>query len=152
GAVRAVHQQDGPLPQQTLVVRLRAMGQQLFAPPNVKGWPGGRSWLNTATMLERDNFAGALALGSLWLRSSQEDAAPPRGLDPARLGRDEAASGPEDIVRVLLDLLLPGGVPPQARAKLVAFMADGNPVGPALDRRIREAVHAILAMAEFHVA
>ena len=26
-----------------------AMGQELFAPPNVKGWPGGKAWLNTST-------------------------------------------------------------------------------------------------------
>jgi hypothetical protein len=159
GAVRAVHQprtdggaEGSPLPQQALVVRLRAMGQQLFAPPNVKGWPGGRSWLNTATMLERDNFAGALALGTLWARSPEQLSAPPRALDPARLVHDEGMGGPEDIVRVLLDLYLPGGVPPQARAKLVAFVAEGSPAGPALDRRVREAVHAILTMAEYHVA
>jgi hypothetical protein len=40
-----------------LANRLEAMGQQLFAPPNVKGWVGGRSWLNTATVLARHNFA-----------------------------------------------------------------------------------------------
>jgi hypothetical protein len=38
------------------------------------------------------------------------------------------------------------------RAKLVAFVAEGNPVGPALDRRVRETVHAILTMAESQLA
>ena len=73
GAVQAVYRRYGeeeadyrPLPQRVLVGRLGAMGQILFAPPNVKGWPGGPSWLNTSTMLERDNFAGALAMGTLW--------------------------------------------------------------------------------------
>jgi uncharacterized protein (DUF1800 family) len=39
---------------------LAAMGQDLFNPPTVKGWDGGRNWMNTAAMLARINFAGYL--------------------------------------------------------------------------------------------
>src|SRR5205085_4073170 len=120
GAVRAVYRRYGegaadyrPLPQQVLVRRLTAMGQALFAPPNVKGWPGGRTWLNTSTVLERDNFAAALATGALWTaplpgptpaaafpapRPAEPAAeAPgelPAAFDPARLLREEGASRP----------------------------------------------------------
>jgi uncharacterized protein (DUF1800 family) len=159
GAVQAVYRhyrEDKadyqPLPPQVLVRPVGAMGQYLFAPPNVKGWPGGRDWLNTSTVLERDNFAGALALGSLWGGSPSAEAAPPRALDPAWLIHEEKASRPEEIVRVLLDLYLPGGVRPEARAQLVAFVADGKPTGPALDRRVREAVHALMTTAEYQLA
>jgi uncharacterized protein (DUF1800 family) len=162
GAVRAVYRRYGegeagyrPLPQQVLVGRLAAMGQTLFAPPNVKGWPGGRSWLNTATLLERDNFAWGLAVGTLWTNPTPgpaEEPAPPRALDPARLVQEEGVSRPEDVVRVLLDLYLPGGVPAAMRAKLVAFVAGGQPAGPALDCRVREAVHAVLTTAEYQLA
>ena len=54
---------------------LGSMGQRLFEPPNVKGWPGGPSWLNTSTMLARDNFAGALAMGTLWSSPAPESIA-----------------------------------------------------------------------------
>jgi uncharacterized protein (DUF1800 family) len=37
------------------------MGQVLFYPPNVAGWPGGTSWINSATLLNRINFANAAA-------------------------------------------------------------------------------------------
>jgi uncharacterized protein (DUF1800 family) len=183
GAVQAVYRGYGeeeaeyrPLPQQLLVARLAAMGQQLFAPPNVKGWPGGPTWLNTSTMLERDNFAAALAMGALWtdfspeLTASKAESAasakarpaspaeafeeppPPIAFDPARLLDEEGVSRPEDVVRVLLDQYLPGGVRPDLCAKLVAFVAEDKPSGPALARRVREAVHAILTMAEYHLA
>lgn len=179
GAVRAVYGCYGveeadyrPLPQQVLVNRLSAMGQQLFAPPNVKGWPGGQSWLNTSTVLERDNFAGALAMGTLWTNllprppatvpanalpkptaaDLPEEPPPLKAFDPARLLEEERVSRPEDVVRILLDLYLPGGLRAGARAKLVAFMAEGKPVGSALARRVREAVHAILTTAEYHLA
>jgi len=32
------------------------LGQQLGAPPNVAGWPGGRTWITPATLLQRQNF------------------------------------------------------------------------------------------------
>ncbi len=41
------------------------MGQQLFRPPNVKGWPGGRDWINTNTMLARWNLSAFLITGRL---------------------------------------------------------------------------------------
>ena len=36
------------------------MGQNLFAPPNVKGWPGGETWINTTTLLARKQFLDRL--------------------------------------------------------------------------------------------
>lgn len=39
-----------PLP---LSFALRQLGQDLFAPPNVKGWPGGDVWINSSTLLAR---------------------------------------------------------------------------------------------------
>src|SRR5262245_38469120 len=41
------------------------MGQLLFAPPNVKGWVGGKAWLNSATVLARQNFAEAMLGGTV---------------------------------------------------------------------------------------
>ena len=81
-----------------------------------------------------------------------EEPAPPLAFDPARLLAEEGVSCPEDVVRALLDLYLPGGVRSEVRAKLVAFVAEGNPSGPALARRVREAVHAILTIAEYQLA
>lgn len=34
------------------------LGQELFAPPNVKGWSGGLSWITTSSLLERNNICG----------------------------------------------------------------------------------------------
>jgi len=38
-----------------------SMGQLLYYPPNVAGWPGGSSWINSSTLLGRINFANAVA-------------------------------------------------------------------------------------------
>ncbi len=41
-------------------VIMRQLGQDLFGPPNVKGWPGGEAWLNTTTLLARKGFLNRL--------------------------------------------------------------------------------------------
>jgi len=33
-------------------------GQELLYPPNVAGWPGGRTWINPATLIARANYVG----------------------------------------------------------------------------------------------
>jgi uncharacterized protein (DUF1800 family) len=148
-----------PLPHQALVKWIGSMGQILFAPPNVKGWPGGRTWLNTATLLDRDNFAAMLASGELWVPPAETtgfainpDVPPPRAFDSARVVEEEKATKPEDVVRVLLDVYVPGGVRDGAREKLVAFMAEGKPTGREFSKRVRETVHAILTMPEYQLA
>jgi hypothetical protein len=67
GAVRAAVPNRAPLGD--LVEPLAKMGQVLFAPPNVKGWRTGTDWLNSATLLARNNFAETVAMGT-WPRVS----------------------------------------------------------------------------------
>lgn len=42
---------------------LSRMGQELLYPPTVKGWDGGRSWINDSALLLRMQTAAALTLG-----------------------------------------------------------------------------------------
>jgi uncharacterized protein (DUF1800 family) len=43
----------------------RQLGQDLFAPPNVKGWDGGVTWITTNTLLTRYNDAQSLVEGTV---------------------------------------------------------------------------------------
>ena len=43
---------------------LAALGQDIFEPPTVKGWDGGRLWISSASMLQRANFVSELINGS----------------------------------------------------------------------------------------
>jgi uncharacterized protein (DUF1800 family) len=43
-----------------VVGALNRMGQLPFHPPSVKGWDGGSQWLNTQTVIARENFASSL--------------------------------------------------------------------------------------------
>jgi hypothetical protein len=182
GAVRVTAEEGlpkGGVPQGALVAKIDAMGQQLFAPPNVKGWPGGQAWLNTSTVLARQNFGQGLAMGVVWRNagvqrfapvevdieppdeppvkkgekpSQPEEPPPPPGMDAARIIRAEKLQKPEEVVNFLFDLYMPGCVSEATKTKLVAFVEKGNPEGKALDRRVREAAHAIMAMPEYQLA
>jgi uncharacterized protein (DUF1800 family) len=76
---------------------LRQLGQDLFAPPNVKGWDGGITWITTNTLLSRYNDAQALVEGTL----------PP--LTAGDFARKPGGTGGEKALKALSRLRL-GGV------------------------------------------
>lgn len=41
-----------PLPR-SIIPALRSMGQSYLNPPNVRGWVGGKHWINSATLIQR---------------------------------------------------------------------------------------------------
>jgi uncharacterized protein (DUF1800 family) len=51
------------------------MGQDLFDPPNVGGWPVGRKWIHSRSLIARANYAAALVTGPHSGRSSPYDPA-----------------------------------------------------------------------------
>jgi uncharacterized protein (DUF1800 family) len=59
GLVQDLGLSVAPLPRSVLVP-LRQMGQALFNPPNVRGWVGGRSWINSATLSVRRSLVASL--------------------------------------------------------------------------------------------
>jgi uncharacterized protein (DUF1800 family) len=52
-----------PTQWQNVHVILRVLGQDLFYPPNVKGWPGNRAWIDTNKLLLRYNTSSAAVNG-----------------------------------------------------------------------------------------
>jgi len=42
--------------EQALLLMQRLLGQILFYPPNVAGWPGGKSWIDSSTLMMRMRF------------------------------------------------------------------------------------------------
>jgi hypothetical protein len=161
GAVQAAW--PGPARPADLVPVLEKMGQALFAPPNVKGWPGGRAWLSTSTLLARNNFAEQVAMGGGIFSpglavavpatppKSEEPRDPPAKFDVAAGFQERDATRPGELADRLLERFLPGCVPEAARKQVRAFLEEGRPKGAHLRQRIREAAHAVLCMAEYQL-
>ena len=74
------------------------LGQRLFFPPNVAGWPGGRNWLNTRTIVGRSNFAAALMAGDLHSRTMKPNM--------AALARKHGKESSDARTKFFVDLLL----------------------------------------------
>ncbi len=113
---------------------LDLMGQNLFFPPSVKGWEGGRSWINTSTLFVRQNILTFLLTGKKPI--GYDPTADSTRYDPSALLSElsksdaGAANDPQRVVDYLLKLTL-GGTPPSARQTLVEFARSrGGAVTP----------------------
>ena len=81
---------EAPLPGPLVsALMMRSLGQELFAPPNVKGWDGGYTWITTATLMQRYNYAAVMVQGG---EAALEDLGP-------RIGAMLRVDGPGEIVR-----------------------------------------------------
>jgi uncharacterized protein (DUF1800 family) len=93
-------------------------GQELFAPPNVRGWVGGRTWLNSATVLERGNWGNDVVWGN-----------PDLGMPPFDPGAWAARNGlpAARAAESLADLVLQGDANPDSRAQALRLGSAGSP-------------------------
>ncbi len=71
-----------------------AMGQNLFDPPNVKGWPGDRAWISAGTLAVRYHLPEVLLDGRL-----------PRGIEPLGRERRFVLSRDSETMRATLERL-----------------------------------------------
>ena len=102
-AVRTLHPPQRDKMLRTLAIASDVMGQRLFAPPSVKGWDGGRTWINTSTMFMRHNTL-------LYLLTGQRPDSKAWEADSARFNAlqlvDGHDSNPKKVSEYLLTSLL----------------------------------------------
>jgi uncharacterized protein (DUF1800 family) len=98
--VSACRQLERPLPPAPVCANtLRLLGQELFNPPNVKGWEGGLAWINTNTLLNRHNLALLLVTGEnpMALAAGSKLAAQKGPLRQRLLGRTGGGANPKKL-------------------------------------------------------
>ncbi|MCA9064835.1 MAG: DUF1800 domain-containing protein [Planctomycetaceae bacterium] len=129
---------DGTTNTLSLAETMDQIGQGLFYPPSVKGWDGGRTWINSSTLLGRSNA----------IRRVLES-------DKTRFGREslqqyfaqQQLSHPQAILERLEVLLLAVPVSADARTRIesVISTAGNSTVG------LVEGLHAICTLPEFQL-
>lgn len=148
GIVRGLEGTVGPRP---LAEELERLGQALFAPPSVKGWDGGPTWLNAQTLLFRQNLALAL--------TSTADGRFGKKCDPAAVLKAHDRGTDEQAVDFLLGVFLQHDVPKAARDKLLAYLTEAKggktPAYWTADdiahHRYRTVAHLTLTLPEFQL-
>jgi uncharacterized protein (DUF1800 family) len=124
---------------------LARMGQVPFEPPSVKGWDGGATWLNTQTILARENFASSLM--------ASKEAAMGRG--PLGGGVPDSAAS---AARSLVDTIVQGDASPASIADLEAYLdghgtsANGMLSAENVDERMRGAAYLTMAMPAYQLS
>jgi uncharacterized protein (DUF1800 family) len=107
---------------------LDLMGQSLFYPPSVKGWDGGRSWINTSTFFVRQNVANFLLTGKM-----------PKGYDaqasderydflPLLMEASESTAGaeknPAALARYLIEFCLGQPMEPEKEKAVAEYLSS----------------------------
>lgn len=150
-AVRSLDLSVGDLDR--VLVDLDRMGQSLLEPPSVKGWDGGRAWINTATLFVRQNVSVGLMVGE----GPRATPFPAERL-VAHFGRDrgfegvDAAPDADAVVDYLLHFCL-GRPPTEARRReLRRFVDELGPDSTTLDRDRLVAILALItALPEYQL-
>jgi uncharacterized protein (DUF1800 family) len=109
------------------------LGQNLFEPPTVKGWEGGRLWINSATMLQRANFASQVTAGERFGKIGE---------------RSRQAGSVQARVRAYLELLLAADVSETTREDLTNYLRGAK--GSATERN-KGLVQLIMTMPEYQL-
>jgi uncharacterized protein (DUF1800 family) len=146
---------------------MRQMGQILFAPPNVKGWDGGKAWVTTSTLLFRYNFANYLINGD-----AMRPAADPAKQKGADLGfrrgplfadiqcRDpidiskvipaERRGKPAELVAYLSQRLFQAPLPDNERETFLQYLKAREP--DTGDATMRGLLHLMMSTQQFKLA
>jgi uncharacterized protein (DUF1800 family) len=147
-----------PLPRLVLNP-LRQMGQVLYTPPNVRGWVGGRAWINSASLAARRTMVELLfnPIDEAKLNADERTDLAPEHAD----GNDHFTVADERL-EPLLDLppatviqgletdFLPVPTAPAFRASLSQFITAGG-TEPERLRRLRRATMTLLQSPEYQL-
>jgi uncharacterized protein (DUF1800 family) len=150
---------DLEMPQyRALVGGLTQMGQVPFAPPNVRGWPGGRMWINTSTLFVRYNTGVYLAGGGSALfpkmggrkfdtvaKGNKDQQSPAVNFQPYTV--DQGMVSAEDVVDQWVNRLIQRPIDTDKRKVLVDAL-NGQPLRPD---NVKKMVQLIVSMPEYQL-
>jgi uncharacterized protein (DUF1800 family) len=120
-----------------LALACERQGQDLFHPPNVKGWNGGQTWMNSTAVVERGNWCNDVIWGNARVGMKPYDPL-------AWAGRHAVAPG--KATEAFLDLLLEGQAGDSARDLIHRAGRPGDADS------LRKAIQLIMHCPEFQLA
>ncbi len=142
---------------------IRSLGQDLFAPPNVKGWDGGVAWITTNNLLARYNEATALVQGDLSTVSGMAQAKNPNqtraiqnrlerlqidGVNVGKIFTEEERSNKEALIAALEKRLLQSKLKEKQEKALHQYL-DAKTELTSND--IRNAIRLVMSTPEYQV-
>jgi hypothetical protein len=167
--VQTVKLLEAPLPSPVVAQNaMRQMGQILFAPPNVKGWDGGKTWITTSTLMFRFNFANYLINGDSMLptgagnmpvkaggpgfrKADQRGEFMPREpIDISRIVPSELRTQPDALIDYLSNRFFQTGSDSVDRDAFRRYLETKQP--DTSDQTFRGLVHLMMSTPRFQLA
>jgi len=146
--VGTVKQLGGQVRERSLLPALRGLGQELFNPPNVAGWPGGPAWIDASTMATRFNFGGLLV-------AAVKGAPSPNGggyIDPESFVQKLGTKSWDAVIN-LFGGSLTAGLSDATHAALSEYVSKAQDLKPqTLDTKLRGLIHLLMVSPEYQVA
>lgn len=115
---------------------LADLGQDVFEPPSVKGWEGGRQWISSTTLLKRTDFATQLLHANSLVSQGQV----PESL------REFGDS--RKFLEAAIELLLARDIEPDTIASLDVVRQE---IAGSVEDRQRGIVHMIMTLPEYQL-
>jgi uncharacterized protein (DUF1800 family) len=143
GMARALERFEPPPSSLLLADWTARLGQDLFYPPNVGGWTGGRDWLSTQAVVGRANYAAALVSGDLCARQVPLDGV-------ALVKRHGRGRDLDDVLTFCAELLT--GAPPEAPWRKRLLSALGPKAKPDAKNTVRTGIALMVASPEVQLA
>lgn len=118
---------------------MKELGQGLYFPPSVKGWDGGRTWINSSTLLGRSNLIRKII-----------------DHDKTRFGKislvdylsQQNVTDAESLLAWIEPLMFAVSIPAAAKARVVQLDAAGGD----LDQRMKDAIHLLCSLPEYQLS
>ena len=131
---------------------LRSLGQELFLPPNVKGWDGGLAWITTNNLLARYNTAFFLIFGQNPLAGGEGKNRPrlKSGVVKAiEIIPEEARDDKGKVLAYLEQRFIQGALKPAQERTLRDFLENA---GELDEPDLLHAIHLVMATPEYQLA
>ena len=129
---------DGTTNTFELADQMAQLGQSLFFPPSVKGWDGGRTWINSSTLLGRSNSVRRLL-------ENDRTRFDGRSLEEYLSSQNLTSSG--DLLDRLDTLVFAVPIPDPARDRVIALIDTA----PSRSAGLTDGLHALFTLPEFQL-
>lgn len=163
GSIRVLEREMPPAA--VCLALTRNLGQDLFAPPNVKGWDGGLSWITTNNLLSRYNEAAALVsgdmsgtggVGAMFANNPNAKRMVERRLnnmsagkvDPDKIITEKERASKDALIAALEKRLLQDKLKPKQEAVLRDYLASKEEIDDAV---VLKAIRLVMATPEYQL-
>jgi uncharacterized protein (DUF1800 family) len=137
-----------PLPDDRVIENsLASLGQILFAPPNVKGWDGGRAWISASSLLYRYNLATYLLSGKARILGGGKTKTAVIPLD--QIAPAESRSTSEHLLDHLAFKIFNFPTTPKDRATYLTYL--GKYSIPYADSTVRDLMQLMMGTPEYQL-